>query len=110
MGVEMKNLAIVLPVRVGSTRVKEKPFQSFGKGDLISWKLNQLRQDLNVFFEIKLNLTPREQEILKLIAIGKTSQEIANILFISIFTVNTHRQNLLKKYKLKNITPLIKLI
>lgn len=73
-------------------------------------KLNLLRQELNVVFQNHLNLTPREQEILNLIAIGKTSQEIANILFISLFTVNTHRQNLLRKHNLKNIIPLIKLV
>ena len=40
----MKDLAIVLPVRVNSSRIKEKAFQPFWKSDLISWKLNQLSQ------------------------------------------------------------------
>ena len=42
-------------------------------------------------------LTPRELEVLKLIAEAHTSKEIANELFISIKTVERHRQNILDK-------------
>jgi DNA-binding NarL/FixJ family response regulator len=42
-------------------------------------------------------LTPRELEVLKLIAEAKTSKEIAKELFISIKTVERHRQNILEK-------------
>lgn len=42
-------------------------------------------------------LTPREQEILKLIAKGHTSKEIADVLSISFKTVGSHRTNLMKK-------------
>ncbi|MBC7235821.1 MAG: response regulator transcription factor [Chloroflexi bacterium] len=42
-------------------------------------------------------LTPREREVLQLIAEGCTNQEIANRLHISIRTVETHRANLMKK-------------
>lgn len=47
-------------------------------------------------------LTIREKEILKLIAEGKTSKEISELLFISIHTVNTHRVHLIKKLKMRN--------
>ena len=40
----MKDLAIVIPVRVNSSRIEEKPFQKFWKSDLIGWKFNQLSQ------------------------------------------------------------------
>ena len=46
-------------------------------------------------------LTIREKEILKLIAEGKPSKEIAELLFISIHTVNTHRVNLIRKLKMR---------
>jgi DNA-binding NarL/FixJ family response regulator len=42
-------------------------------------------------------LTPRELEVLKLIAEAYTSKEIAEALFISIKTVDRHRQNILEK-------------
>ena len=51
-------------------------------------------------------LTKREKEVIKLIAHGKTSQEIADNLHISIYTANNHRKNILKKLKLKNIAEL----
>lgn len=53
-------------------------------------------------------LTRRELEILKLIASGNTSNEIAKQLFISSLTVETHRRNLLQKLNLKNIAGLVR--
>ncbi len=53
-------------------------------------------------------LTNREVEVLKLVAEGLTSKEIAEILSISIRTVEHHRANLLKKLDLKNTADLIK--
>lgn len=47
-------------------------------------------------------LSPREMEILKQIGEGLTSKEIADVLSISIHTVNRHRQNILEKLKVKN--------
>ncbi|MCH5719559.1 helix-turn-helix domain-containing protein [Niabella hibiscisoli] len=49
-------------------------------------------------------LSGREKEILKLVQIGKISKEIAEQLFISVNTVNRHRQNILKKMSVSNIT------
>lgn len=53
-------------------------------------------------------LTTREKEILKLIAEGKASKEIAELLFISIYTVNNHRANIIKKLKMKKTADLVK--
>ena len=53
-------------------------------------------------------LTPREREILKLIADGNTSQEVANLLFISLKTVLGHRTKIMDKLGLQNHTELIK--
>ncbi|GLW49021.1 DNA-binding response regulator [Streptomyces sp. NBRC 14336] len=47
-------------------------------------------------------ITDREEEILKLVAEGHTSQEIADILVISVKTVERHRANLLQKLGLKD--------
>lgn len=53
-------------------------------------------------------LSKREQEIVKLIGQGKTSQEIADMLFIGKTTVDTHRKNILKKLSLQGKTELLR--
>ncbi|MFI6655350.1 response regulator [Streptomyces sp. NPDC050523] len=47
-------------------------------------------------------LTPREEEVLKLVAEGHSSKEIADLLFISVKTVQRHRANLLQKLGLRD--------
>jgi len=54
-------------------------------------------------------LTHREKEVLQLIATGLTNQDIADKLFISTTTVETHRKNLLQKFKVNNVAALINL-
>lgn len=54
-------------------------------------------------------LTRREKEILSLISDGLTNPQIAEKLFISLNTVDTHRKNLLSKFRTNNIASLIKL-
>ncbi|MGF2413689.1 response regulator [Ferruginibacter sp.] len=54
-------------------------------------------------------ITRREKEVLELIADGMTNNEIAQKLFISTTTVDTHRKNLLAKFDAKNIASLIKM-
>ena len=50
------------------------------------------------------NLSLREQEILQLLAQGLISKQIADQLFISVNTVNTHRQRILEKLSVSNTT------
>lgn len=52
-------------------------------------------------------LTKREKEILKLLTEGKTSIAIAEELFLSPLTVDTHRKNILHKFQVKNVAELI---
>lgn len=52
-------------------------------------------------------LSKRETEILQLVAKGKTAKEIANQLFVSVRTVETHRSNILKKLDVQNTAELI---
>ena len=54
-------------------------------------------------------LTKREEEILRLIAEGLTNNQIAEKLFISPLTVDSHRKNLLTKLKVNNTASLIRL-
>ena len=55
-------------------------------------------------------LTRREKEILDLIIKGKNSQEIADNLFLSFLTVQTHRRNIMTKLEVKNIAELINIV
>lgn len=55
-----------------------------------------------------IKLTKREIEIIKLIAEGLTSQQMADKLFISPRTVETHRANLMKKVGVRNAIELVK--
>jgi len=52
-------------------------------------------------------LSPREREILQLAAEGKSSKDIANLLHLSVYTVETHRANLMQKLNLKGIPEMI---
>jgi DNA-binding NarL/FixJ family response regulator len=52
-------------------------------------------------------LTPREREILQLIAEGKSNKDIANFLNLSLYTVETHRSNILEKLNLHSVPELI---
>ncbi|MEO8111111.1 MAG: response regulator transcription factor [Ginsengibacter sp.] len=54
-------------------------------------------------------LSPREKEILELIAEGYTNPQIAEKIFLSPFTVDSHRKNLLAKLGVKNTASLIRL-
>ncbi len=54
-------------------------------------------------------LTSREKEVLQLIAEGHTNPQIAQQLFISLHTVDSHRKNLLTKFDVNNTAGLIKL-
>ncbi|MDA3615314.1 response regulator transcription factor, partial [Polluticaenibacter yanchengensis] len=59
----------------------------------------------------KINQNPlsnREVEIVKFIMQGKTNPEIADILFLSLRTVDTHRKNILSKLEINNAAALVK--
>jgi DNA-binding NarL/FixJ family response regulator len=54
-------------------------------------------------------ITRREKEVLQLIAEGLTNKEIAEKLFISTTTVDTHRNSLLSKFDVKNTANLVRM-
>ncbi len=59
-------------------------------------------------FQKRISLSKREQEILKLISKGYTSQTIGDELYISKHTVETHRKNILRKLEFNSSTELVK--
>lgn len=52
-------------------------------------------------------LTQRERELLQLIAEGKSNKDVANMLNLSLYTVETHRGNLMEKLNLHSVPELI---
>jgi two-component system response regulator NreC len=52
-------------------------------------------------------LTPREREILQLLAEGRSNKEVAALLNLSLYTVETHRGNILQKLNLHGVPELI---
>jgi DNA-binding NarL/FixJ family response regulator len=74
----------------------------------LSLDLNSLQLDKSSFPEIPI-LSSREKEVLQLIADGLTNPQIAEKLFISLHTVDSHRKNLLAKFKVNNTAALVKM-
>jgi DNA-binding NarL/FixJ family response regulator len=54
-------------------------------------------------------VTRREKEVLELIAEGYTNAEIAERLFVSVSTIDTHRKNLLEKFNVRNTASLVRI-
>lgn len=52
-------------------------------------------------------LTTREREILQLVAEGKSNKDVANLLSLSLYTVETHRGNIMQKLNLHSVPELI---
>ena len=66
------------------------------------------RNKINLQSEEKELLTNREKEVLKLVAEGKSSNDIASLLNISPKTVKVHRLNMMNKLDIRNVTALVK--
>ena len=57
---------------------------------------------------IKNLITPREFQVLRLIAFEHSTKEVASKLFVSYETANSHRQNLMRKLSVKNTAGLVR--
>lgn len=55
-----------------------------------------------------LHVTPRQQEILRLVSVGHTNREIAESLDISVRTVEVHRFNLMRRLNVRNVAQLLR--
>jgi DNA-binding NarL/FixJ family response regulator len=66
-----------------------------------------ISQPLSEDLEKVPSLSRREKDIVMLLSKGKSTQEIADELFLSFLTVQTHRRNILQKYKMKNVAELM---
>ena len=57
---------------------------------------------------LKERLTPREREVVQLLAEGKTSKEVAVVLNLSVKTAETHRTNVMRKLNLHSVADLVR--
>lgn len=72
---------------------------------LVEDYVRQMRErDVEDSYEL---LTTREREILQLLAEGKNNKEVASLLNLSLYTVETHRSNIFQKLNLHSSAELI---
>lgn len=83
----------------GKSYYSEKVTQNIMQGMQKRKKLESLKLE---------DLTDREKEVLRLIAMERTSKEIAEELFISPHTVESHRKNLISKLQVRGLSGLVK--
>ena len=57
---------------------------------------------------VDADLTPREREIVQLVAEGRSSKEVAAMLQISIKTVESHRTNVMRKLRIRSVSQLVR--
>ena len=87
-----------------------KAIQKGGKfisGDLYDILLQKEKRSYDIYAE-NHKLTISEIEVVKLIANGKTTKEIADIKNLSFHTVNTHRKNIFRKLAITNSSELVR--
>ena len=81
--------------------------ETVAKGKL--FMSNEVAQVLRNQDNAEIVLTRREKEVLEMIAEGLTNGEIAEKLFVSISTVDTHRKNLLAKFEARNVAAMVRM-
>lgn len=109
-GYVLKNISKDDLVKAIHTVYQDKPYlDNEAQEKLINAISSKEEEDTRDYDELAAQITQRELEILQLIALGLTSQDIANKLFISKNTVETHRKNMLAKLNVNNTAALLKI-
>jgi DNA-binding NarL/FixJ family response regulator len=80
---------------------QHRPYLSSRISEMVSKPDVEARSD-------RRRLTPREREVLQLLAEGKSNKEIASFLDISVKTAETHRANIMLKLNFHSITELVR--
>lgn len=107
LGYILKNTGAEELLKAIRTVNSGKNYQSAEVMDIIMKGMTRQKQQEKNLYQIRF--TRREKEVLELIALGKTTREMAQDLFISEKTVETHRSNLLSKFEVKNVVSLLKM-
>jgi|SRR5688572_3752649 len=104
----IKNGASGYLVKSASKEEIEAAIQSANEGKLyLSLDINSIDLNSEVTSDVPV-VSRREKEVLQLIVDGLTNPQIAEKLFISLHTVDSHRKNLLAKFNVNNTASLIR--
>jgi DNA-binding NarL/FixJ family response regulator len=105
-GYLLKDSAETDLVRAVQVIANKRPFFSPAISQtLLDNYLSQLQQKgLHDSYDL---LTDREKEILQLLAEGRSNKEVANLLNLSLYTVETHRTNIMRKLDLHNTAEIV---
>ena len=104
----IKNGASGYLVKSASKEEIEAAIQSANEGKLyLSLDINSIDLNSEVTSDVPV-VSRREKEVLQLIVDGLTNPQIAEELFISLHTVDSHRKNLLAKFNVNNTASLIR--
>lgn len=108
-GYVMKNISKDDLLKAIETVNQDKSYLDQDSQEKLISAISNADEDDRNYDELAAQITQREMEILQLIALGLTSQDIANKLFISKNTVETHRKNMLAKLNVNNTAALLKI-
>ena len=104
----IKNGASGYLVKSASKEEIEAAIQSANEGKLyLSLDINSIDLNSEIASDVPV-VSRREKEVLQLIVDGLTNPQIAEKLFISLHTVDSHRKNLLAKFNVNNTASLIR--
>ena len=104
----------VARMKLGAVDFLEKPFDDKQLISTVENAFNQARVKQNDAQrreqrqELLARLTPREQQVLELIAAGRLNKQIAGDLNISIKTVEAHRANIMDKFEVRTMADLMR--
>ena len=88
------------------TLANHQPYFTAGAIDVIGHGLFNRRNGENN--EVKDRLTIREREVVRLIAEGKSSKDVGDVLEMSVKTVETHRANVMRKLQVHSVSELVR--
>ncbi|MBN2542557.1 response regulator transcription factor [bacterium] len=105
-GYVLKNDAFTELIKaINSVNIGDKYLSTRITGEVIDEFVGSVSEKKST---LEPGLTAREREVLQLLAEGKTTKEIAQLLFVSERTVDTHRTNIMKKLDIHTIAGLTK--